>query len=282
MNRRTFLRLGALLSALAGPLHAWAFKNKKPSVRLLRHATVAIEVGGVKFLVDPMLSPKDAMDPVKNAGNEIRIPMVDIPLSSTALDALIRDADAVLVTHTHRDHWDAPAQKSIPKDKPMFIQPSDEEAIRKQGFEKVTSVPTSTQFKGLTITRTGGQHGTGEIGTRMGTVSGFVIGHGKTKIYVAGDTIWCEEVKEALQLHKPDVIVLNGGEARFLQGGPITMGIDDLINVQAVAPKAKIIVVHMDTINHCLLTRTKLKAALDERGLLKKFLIPDNGEIIGS
>lgn len=280
MNRRTFLRLGTLLSGMLGPLHAWAFKNNNPTVRLLRHATVVIELDGIKFLVDPMLSAKDAMDPVKNAGNEIRIPMVDLPLSSEAMEEIINNVDAVIITHTHRDHWDALAQKNIPKDKLLLVQPADEETLHKQGFEKVNAVNISTEFKGLQITRTRGQHGSGEIGLRMGTVSGFMISHGKTKIYIAGDTIWCEEVKQALQIHKPDVVIVNAGEAKFLQGGQITMGIDDITNVFHAAPKAKIIVVHMDTINHCLLTRSKLKTALESTGMLKKFLIPNDGEVI--
>ena len=281
MNRRTFLGLGTLVYGILLPLGSWASKHKKSTVRLLRHATVVIELDGIKFLVDPMLSPRDAMDPVKNAGNEIRIPMVELPVSSAAMDKIISDADAVIVTHTHRDHWDAAAQKNIPKDKLLLVQPTDEETITKQGFAKTTAVSTAIDFKGLKITKAGGQHGTGEIGLRMGTVSGFVIAGRKNKIYIAGDTIWCGEVEEALQTHQPDIIIVNAGEAKFLQGGPITMGVSDLLKVRGAVPKAKIIVVHMDTINHCLLTRSKLKAELDKMGLSKSFLIPADGETIG-
>lgn len=279
MNRRSFLQLGAFLSAIILPFSSKAFKNKKSSIRLLRHATLVLELGGVKFLVDPMLSSKDAMDPVKNAGNELRIPLVDLPISLEAINKIINDVDAVIVTHTHRDHWDAVAQKNIPKDKLLFVQPSDEEVIRKQGFEKVNVVNVSTEFKGLQITRTGGQHGTGEIGLRMGTVSGFIISNEKTKVYVAGDTIWCSEVEQAIQKHQPDVIIVNAGEARFLQGDPITMGVSDIVSVSKAAPKAKIIAVHMDTINHCLLTRSKLKKALDDISV-KGIVAPQDGKLI--
>ncbi|HEV8513451.1 MAG TPA: MBL fold metallo-hydrolase [Cyclobacteriaceae bacterium] len=279
MNRRSFIQLGAFFSAIILSFSSKAFKNKKPAIRLLRHATLVLELGGVKFLVDPMLSPKDAMDPVKNARNDLRIPLVDLPISSEEMDKIISDVDAVIVTHTHRDHWDAVAQKNIAKDKLLFIQPSDEEIIRKKGFEKVNVVNVSTEFKGLQITRTGGQHGTGEIGLKMGTVSGFIISNGKTKVYVAGDTIWCSEVEQAIQKHQPDIIIVNAGEARFLQGDPITMGVSDIANVSKAAPKAKIIAVHMDTINHCLLTRVKLKKTLDETGV-KGIVIPQDGELI--
>lgn len=280
MNRRSFIQLGTFLSGIVLPLSSHAFKNKKSSIRLLRHATSVITLDGVKFLLDPMLSPKEAMDPVKNAGNDRRIPLVDLPVSSEEMGKIIYDVDAVIITHTHRDHWDAAAQKDIPKNKVLILQPPDEETIRKQGFEKVNAVKDSTEFKGLLITRTGGQHGAGEIGLRMGAVSGFMISNGKTKIYVAGDTIWCSEVEQAIHKHQPDVIIVNAGEAKFSQGGAITMGVNDMVNVYNAAPRAKIIAVHMDTINHCQLTRSRLKDALDNAGMRKKFLIPGDGETI--
>jgi hypothetical protein len=47
--------------------------------------------------------------------------------------------------------------------------------------------------------RTGGRHGTGEIGEKMGPVSGYVLrGPGEPVVYIAGDTVWCPEVAAAL------------------------------------------------------------------------------------
>jgi len=57
------------------------------------------------------------------------------------------------------------------------------------------------------------------------------------------------------------------------------MGVSDIAKVSKAAPKAKIMAVHMDTINHCLLTRSKLRKALDETGL-KGILIPQDGELV--
>jgi L-ascorbate metabolism protein UlaG (beta-lactamase superfamily) len=206
--------------------------------------------------------------------------MVDLPASSDEMTKIINEADAVIITHTHRDHWDAAAQKTIPKNKLLLVQPADEETIRKQGFENVHPVAGSIELKGLQITKTDGQHGSGEIGLRMGTVSGFVIADGKTKIYIAGDTIWCDEVEQALQRHQPDIIILNAGEAKFLQGGPITMGVSDITKVYQAASKAKIIAVHMDTINHCLLTRSALRRSLHKTDMESKIIIPDDGALV--
>ena len=78
---------------------------------------------------------------------------------------------------------------------------------------------------------------------QMGRVSGFVVrSEGSPTLYVAGDTIWCDEVEEALLAHRPDVIVVNAGAARFLEGEPITMTAEDVAEVCRAAPEARVIV----------------------------------------
>ena len=161
-------------------------KNKSMKIHFLRHATFLLEIGNVKLLVDPMLSAKEAMDPVGNAANTLRIPMVDLPLDEAALKKMLTPLDGVIVTHTHRDHWDVRAQELIDKHTPLIIQPADEVAIRQQGFTSVYPVNSLLDFQGIKIYRTGGQHGTGEIGLKMGHVSGFVLEHDGKRLYVAG------------------------------------------------------------------------------------------------
>src|SRR6478609_10059453 len=106
MNRRSFIQWGTSAFGFLS-LSSFTFKNKSVIIQLFRHATLLIEIDKIKFLIDPMLSAKEAMDPVKNAGNDLRIPLVDMPISSEAMDNIINSVDAVIVTHTHRDHWDA-------------------------------------------------------------------------------------------------------------------------------------------------------------------------------
>ncbi len=245
---------------------------------LLRHATLLVELDGKKLLVDPMLSPKEAMEPVQNASNQLRIPMAPLPLPDKELPKLIASVEAVLVTHTHRDHWDEAAQQLIPKSKLLFCQPEDEEKLRQQGFTQVTAVVESYTWGRTTIRRTGGQHGTGEIGKKMGPVSGFVLGSEEHRLYIAGDTIWCTEVQQALARYKPNVVVVNAGAAQFLQGDPITMTTEDVQQVILAAPAAKVVAVHMDTVNHCHLTRSELRNYLTEKKLADRCLVPADGE----
>ncbi len=250
-------------------------------IHFIRHATFVFEVGDLRVLVDPMLGEAGTAPAVPNTPNERPNPLVDLPFGDDALSELIESTDAVLVTHTHNDHWDGQAQEIIPKDTLVLCQPEDEVGISGAGFANVSAVDPGLAWKGLRLFRTGGRHGTGEIGAQMAPVSGFVIQAQETPtLYVAGDTIWCGEVEEALRTHRPDVIVVNAGAARFLEGDPITMTAEDVARVCRAAPEARVIAVHMEAINHCLLTRAELAEALDKQGLAGRVEIPADGQTL--
>ena len=187
--------------------------------------------------------------------------------------------DAVLLTHTHRDHFDPAAIEIVPKNMLLFCQPADEQKLRDLGFARANAINGQHDWNGLVISRTGGQHGTGAIGEKMGIVSGYVLRQaGEPSIYITGDTVWCPEVEQALVEHKPDIVVVFAGAAQFLTGDPITMTAQDVVKVCRHAPEAKVVVVHMENFNHCLLTRPLLKEELAKENLAKQVLIPADGE----
>ena len=207
-------------------------------IRLVRHATLILDYAGHTILVDPMLDEAGARPPIQDSPNPRNNPLVPLPVSA---EEVVRNVEVVLVTHTHSDHWDSTAAKLLPKNVPLFGQPEDEAKFRSQGFTAVTPISKSAIWNGINITRTGGQHGTGEIGRAMAPVSGFVLkAQGEPALYIAGDTIWCSEVEEALRQFHPKVAILNAGAAQFLQGGPITMAADDVITVAAARPTRRL------------------------------------------
>jgi L-ascorbate metabolism protein UlaG (beta-lactamase superfamily) len=250
-------------------------------ITLIRHATLLVDWGDVSLLVDPMLSPAGAMDPVGNSALQERIPMVELPIDDEGLRGMLARVTGVLVTHTHRDHWDARAAELVPQDKPLLCQPPDAEKLRGEGFTTVTPIERELHWSGLQLTRYGGKHGTGELGERMGPVSGFVIHRdGHPTLYIAGDTVWHPEVERALAECQPDVTVLNAGAAQFLTGDPITMSDADIALVCSARPRSAVVAVHLDTINHCLQTRAKLVAALRQRGLGERVIVPADGDVL--
>lgn len=161
------------------------------------------------------------------------------------------------------------------KSLPILCQPGDDATVRAGGFTDVTELNESFIFKDTTIFRTTGQHGVGEIGKLMGQVSGYVFkAEGEPTLYIAGDTIWCDDVKQALDEHHPDFTLVNAGGARFLEGGPIIMNEEDVVSLCRYAPCTKIAAIHMESINHCFTTRSDLNDRLHAEQLNDQVQIP--------
>lgn len=238
------------------------------TLRLLRHATLDLTVGGVRLLVDPMLGAPGDIDPIPNTPNQRPNPLV--PLPDVDLDAF----DAVAVTHRHRDHLDEAARARLPTDLPVLCQPADA-ADLEATFTDVRPVSGVERFGGVTVAATPAKHGTGDLAEEMGPVTGFLF-DGDESVYVSGDTVWYGPVADTLVTHAPDIAVVNTGEAQFTEGDPITMTKEG-VEAFATATDAEVIAVHMEAINHCLLSRSELRAYLDDANVTN-VIIPKDGE----
>ena len=245
-------------------------------LRLIRHATLAIEYNGKRLVVDPMLDDVGARPAIQNSPNPRNNPLVPLPVTP---EQLVKEVDGVFVTHTHSDHWDTTTERVLRKEVALFGQVEDEQKFRAAGFRRANSISSFLAWDGIEITRTGGQHGTGDIAKMLAPVSGFVLrAPAEPTLYIAGDTIWCAELQEALERYTPDVIVVNAGGARFLEGDPITMTPEDVIEVCRSVPKAQVIAVHMEAINHCLVTRADLAFQLEAARVIDQAAIPQDGD----
>ncbi|QEY89172.1 hypothetical protein BACIT_1241 [Bacillus amyloliquefaciens] len=190
--------------------------------------------------------------------------MVELP---TSVDNIIKDVDAVIVTHLHYDHWDEAAKEVLPKDIKLFSQ-NEEDAteIRNAGFKNVEVLTKDTLFEGIQLIKTKGEHGRGEILKLAGLVCGVVFKHQSEKtLYIAGDTVWYDAVQEEIDTHQPEIIVVNGGDNQFYEGGSLIMGKEDIYETYKAAPKAKIIVSHMEAVNHWGLSKEELKSFINEK-----------------
>ena len=260
--------------------------SKVTQVQEIRNATVKVSYADTTFLVDPMFAPKGFYEGFPNTyRSQLRNPLVELPLK---VETILQDVDAVIVTHTHLDHWDDQAQQAIPKDLPIFVQnQQDQETLKAQGFKDVR-VLTETVFEGVKLRKTGGQHGTDgmyripELKMGLGETMGVVFeAPGHETIYLVGDSIWRPEVEQTIQTMKPDVIILNAGNA-LIDGfkESIIMGKEDVYRATKQAKNAKVVAVHLDAINHMSLTREQLAQYVKNKGIQKQVLIPIDGETL--
>ena len=251
----------------------------------VRNATARIEYAGSVFLVDPFLAEKGTYPGFEGTPNsEKRIPLID--MAEPAQD-VIKGIDAVILTHTHLDHWDDAAREILPKDIAFFVQNAgDARTIREQGFTNVMVVGKNTPFKNVRISRTLGQHGPDELysvpamAEFAGDAMGFVLqADGEKTVYVVGDTTWNPFVEVALRAYNPDIIVMNTGYA-MVNGidGSLILGKDDILRMCESMPNAKIITVHMDAVNHTRTSSEEVRELVKTHCLIDRVYSPREGE----
>ncbi|OOF55039.1 hypothetical protein BKK56_07810 [Rodentibacter genomosp. 2] len=273
-----------LLTLIAATLATTA--HAEISYQHIRNATAKIEMAGSTFLVDPYLAPKGTYAGFEGTINsQKRNPLIDM---AEPVEKVLEGVDAVIVTHTHADHWDEYAQKMLPKTLPIFVQNAgDAQIIRSQGFKDVRVVGKNTEFNQVKLSKTGGQHGTDQMYSTpqfaeiLGEAMGVVMqADGEKTLYIVGDTIWNEEVDFALNRYKPEVIVMNTGYAQ-MEGNSdsIIMGKADVAKARQVAPKADIITVHMDAVNHASVTSDEMRKFVKENNL-SKVAVPKESEVL--
>lgn len=257
--------------------------DKAVMVEQIRNATIKIGFGDITFLIDPMLGPKGAYAAAPDALNEhVRNPLVDLPIPASE----VMQADAVIVTHLHIDHWDDAAKQQLRKDMPIFTQNAeDAQRVREAGFNDVRVLGADSDFRGVRLSRTDGQHGSDATlavrGKQLGKVSGVVLQRpGFKTVYVAGDTVWNTHVEQTISHYQPQVIVLNAGYVRFKDiEGAVIMGKDDLLRAVRAAPGAYIVASHLEALGHATQSRQELTDFIKRRQLdPQHILVPADGQ----
>jgi L-ascorbate metabolism protein UlaG (beta-lactamase superfamily) len=248
-------------------------------LQLWRNATLLLNIDGVSILIDPMLGEKGSRGKMPMTDSELLNPLIDLPFNKEELNKKLKSVDAVAVTHLHLDHWDAAAIKLLDKNIPVICPDVISEQIAGQGFKNIITINNNpVQFKNIEISTTKGQHGTGEIGEKMGIVNGFVFKTENKSVYIAGDTIWYDEIAQEIAQHQPQHIIVAGGAATFSIGDPIIMTSEDILKVCEYAPESTVWVTHLEAVSHCTEDRKFIKEKINENGLEKRCFVLDDGE----
>ncbi|MCP3923801.1 MAG: MBL fold metallo-hydrolase [Desulfobacterales bacterium] len=256
----------------------------------IRNATFVIESDSYHILIDPMLSQKGVLPPFARFKHKPRKnPMVSLP--DNASDILNKVTNC-LITHSqkfgikalqHTDHLDKAGELFLKNKKiPVVTHEQDSSYLKKHGFNIEISLKywQKTEQFGGSIIAIPALHGHKWINKFMANGAGFFIElPDEPSIYISGDTVYTNDVEKVLLEFKPDIAVMASGCASLDIGGPILMPHDELITFVRNAP-GKVIANHIETLNHCPTTRLQLKNILENKGLLSKVLIPDDGETL--
>ncbi|WP_245797025.1 hypothetical protein [Haemophilus paracuniculus] len=65
-----------------------------------------------------------------------------------------------------------------------------------------------------------------------------------------------------------------------IMDGGIIMGKEDVPRMVKTAPNAKVVVVHMDAVNHATVTSDEMRQLVKEQGLQNQVAVPREGEIL--
>ena len=118
----------------------------------------------------------------------------------------------------------------------------------------------------------------------MGKTSGFVLkAKNQPTIYIVGDAIWTDDIKNNIKKFQPDYIIVNSGGAliKGYENTPIIMNEEQTMALIGERGKAKVIAVHMDALDHCRTTRASLREKASKLNIgTDKLIIPQDGEVI--
>ena len=254
-------------------------------LKQIRNATMIITYAGKRFLIDPFLAPKGTYPPFPTGINEhLNVPTVDLPLSMEE----ILDVDAVIVTHIHLDHFDPAAMEIIPKNMIIFAQNDDEaRQIKEAGFKNVEVLKEEgILFGDIKLIKTPAKHYSDEsiveLYRQLNTADescGVIFNHSEEKsLYIMGDTVWYDGIKNVLDKYTPDVIAINAGNAQFVDGRYLIMSKEDFFEAIKAAPNAKFLATHMEAVNHLMVSRKDLREYAEENGFSNRLSIPADGE----
>ncbi len=247
----------------------------------LRNATMVLETEKDVILIDPMLGDQGVMPPFTLFRHRARRnPTVPLPENAKLI---LEKITHCLITHQHPDHIDSKGVEFlIKKNIPITCSIRDEKVFKKKGLNIVQSLKYWGKQKFLegTIEGIPAKHGYGFVAKPMGNVIGFYVELPNQKsIYLSSDTIYTVSVDKVLKDYKPDISVLASGAAQFDLFKQLIMNVDDILKFVKNS-SGKVIANHMESINHCPLTRKKLKEILINNNLMHDVLIPEDGELM--
>jgi L-ascorbate metabolism protein UlaG (beta-lactamase superfamily) len=211
------------------------------------HATVLIELDGVRLLTDPLLRGRVA----------------HLRRQAPAVDgSLTTGLDAVLLSHMHRDHLDLASLRLLGPGTGLLAPAGAGEWLRRRRFTAVTEMRVGDTEKvgHLTVTAVPARHdGARGPGGPRAEALGYVV-RGRRSVYFAGDTELFDEMSDLSERLDVALLPVAGWGLRL---GPGHMDPLQAARAARLLEPRVAIPVHWGTLLPTLASR-RLRGRLDE------------------
>lgn len=247
----------------------------------IRNATIVIDIQGIKILIDPMLSKKSALPKLRYYKSNYRNPLVALP---AAFHQLKDHIDYALITHCqkgHFDHLDRAGVHWLRKNQiPTFCTHHDASYLQKKGIHIKELKEKYSTFLNGSIQQIPAKHTRGWLTPFMEHGVGYFIQqNNEPSLYLMGDTVLTDEIRQFIYDNQPDYIVAPTGKAQFDIGAPLLLDEKEIIELASLST-GFIIANHMEALDHCRINRQDLKSILKGHQLSDRFMIPSDGETL--
>jgi L-ascorbate metabolism protein UlaG (beta-lactamase superfamily) len=200
------------------------------TVTFVGNATTLISGGGVTLLTDPnfLHRGQHAYLGYGLLSRRRHDPALDI-------DAL-PPLDGVVLSHMHGDHWDRVAQRRLDHALPIVTTPHAAKRLTRRGFGRALALDTWQRHQfvkattTVTVTSLPGRHAPTPVDRFLPPVMGSMIefsdGSARRRLYVSGDTLFVDELREIpVRFESIDAGVLHLGGTRLPFGKHLPFGL---------------------------------------------------------
>lgn len=224
--------------------------------------TFLLDYAGQRFLVNPVME--------ETPGNE---------KPAVAFGELL-DVDAVISTRLSPSSFDRAARRLIPRGMKVFVpNQEDVDVLEKDGFSNLEVLTEKTEFCHLGVRRMPSYQSICGTSVPDEKSCGVMIFHPVlNSVYIAGRTVWNDEIKKILKSWKPRSIVTSAGFREKEGRSRFGMDREEIAAIHLSYPRAKIIVSNRPDTAEEYVSREDIRSYVAWQRMEEALLFPKDGE----